>query len=276
MNSKSLKDKIRNLASLSKVDPQSLMQNFFLERILARIALSDYRSNIILKGGLLIASLIGSSKRSTMDIDVTVKNYPVEEDDIKKLIEDIIEIDANDGITFDFISIVSIREDDEYKGFRIKLNAKFERIVQHLKIDFSSGDKITPENIHYSYKSMFNDEIINILAYNIETIIAEKYETVLSRGDTNIRMRDFYDLYILKALKFDEIDFEILKSAISNTANKRNSSELLLHADEILQTVEESDVLMKLWDAYRETYPYANDIKFTDTVDAIKWIYRNI
>ncbi|MBK5251839.1 MAG: nucleotidyl transferase AbiEii/AbiGii toxin family protein [Peptostreptococcaceae bacterium] len=274
MNSRALKDKIRNLARANNIDPQSLMQNFFLERILARIAQSAYRNNIILKGGLLIASLIGSSKRSTMDLDATLKNYPADEDKIVGLIKEIIDIDVNDGITFDYVGIISIREEDEYNGFRIKLNAKFERIVQHLKIDFSTGDIITPEDIHYTYKSMFCDEIINIQAYNIETIIAEKYETVIRRGEANTRMKDFYDLYVLKALKSDEIDFKILRSAVENTVLKRNSEDLISFTGEIFQGLEKSDELMRLWNAYRETYSYANHIEYAETVEAIKWIYE--
>ncbi len=252
------------------------MQNFFLERILARISLSDYRKNIILKGGLLIASLIGTSKRSTMDLDATLKYYPVEMEKVEELVREILEIYVDDNITFEFISISSIREDDDYNGFRIKVDAKFERIIQHLKIDFSTGDKITPEDIRYEYKSMFDDEMIYIQAYNLETIIAEKYETILSRGEANTRMRDFYDLYVLKALKSNEIDFTVLRAAVENTAIKRNTQDLLEFADEILHSVQESNELLRLWDAYKKTYSYANHIEYAETVESIKWIYENI
>jgi predicted nucleotidyltransferase component of viral defense system len=156
------------------------------------------------------------------------------------------------------------------------VDAKFERIIQHLKIDFSTGDKITPEDIRYGYKSMFDDEMIYIQAYNLETIIAEKYETVLSRGEANTRMRDFYDLYVLKTLKYAEIDFMVLRTAVENTAIKRNTQDLLEFADEIIYSVQESNELLRLWNTYRETYTYANHIEYVETVEAIKWIYDNV
>jgi len=257
------------------VDPQALLQNYFLERILVRISQSSYKENIILKGGLLIASLIGSSNRSTMDLDATIKNYPMTKEDIEVLVKEIIVIDVGDKIEFELIYIKSIREEDEYNGFRVKIDAKFERILQHLKLDFSTGDRITPGDINYSYKSMFEEKTINIQAYNIETIIAEKYETILSRGEANTRMRDFYDLYILKVLRSGDIDFEILAPAIRNTAEMRNTTELLLFEDEIIQRVKESNELKKLWIVYSENFSYAKQIGFKDTIDAIQWIHNN-
>ena len=173
-------------------------------------------------------------------------------------------------------NIKNIREEDEYNGYRVKIDARFERIVQHLKLDFSTGDSITPRDISYPYKALLSDEIIYIQAYNIETIIAEKYETILSRGEANTRMRDFYDLYILKTLKSEDVDFKILRKATINTATHRNSNSILSLSSEIIKRLEKSDELKRFWDSYSKVYAYANKINYSDTIDAIKWFDKKL
>ncbi|MCH4891115.1 nucleotidyl transferase AbiEii/AbiGii toxin family protein [Acidaminobacter sp. JC074] len=247
-----------------------------MERVLERIALSKYKDFVVLKGGFLIASFIGIMNRSTMDLDATIRDYSVSESNIRSMIEDIIVIDTKDDVTFNLIGIKNIREDDEYNGYRIHLEANFERIVQNLKLDFSTGDKITPKAIKYSYNKMFGNEKIDILTYNLETILAEKLETVLSRGVANTRMRDYYDIYVLRILKGEEVDFELFRRAFENTATKRGTIDLLNFSTEVINSIEASQVLHKLWNAYSSNYSYANNIGYNDTVSAIKWLAKGI
>ena len=200
-NAMQLKALIKNLAKEKCISAQLVLQNYMLERFLERISLSSYRDNFIIKGGFLIASMVGLDTRATMDMDATIKGYPVKEDSIRKMIEEILGIPIEDGITFRLQSIHEIREDDEYSGYRASLIAEYGRMAVPLKLDITSGDKITPREIEYSYKLMWENRSISILAYNLSTILAEKLETILSRADQNTRPRDYYDVYILTKLQ---------------------------------------------------------------------------
>jgi len=272
MKPDALKSKIRNLSRKYSVNPQALMQNYFLERLLVRISKSEYQQNIILKGGMLVASIIGSELRSTMDLDATIKNRLVEENNILKMVEQIISIDANDDIEYRIISINRIIEDQDYCAFRLKIDAYLGRIIQHLKLDFSTGDKITPSEISVKYQLMFGDDSIRILAYNIETIMAEKFETVLSRSVTNTRMKDFYDLYILFSLNASTINFDILRDAIVNTAQHRGSIRAALNSNQILNQLSESAIIKNLWKNYCNEYVYAKDIDYKVLIEVLESI----
>ena len=226
-NAMSLKGIVKNIAKEKKISAQLVLQNYMMERFLERMSLSEFRDKFIVKGGLLIASIVGLDSRATMDIDATVKNYKISEDIVKEMIQEICNIDIDDDITFEFKSIYEIRENDDYTGYRVAIVAIYHPMAVPLKLDITTGDKITPGEIEYKYKLLMEDRSINILAYNLETILAEKLETVISRGEQNTRPRDYYDVYILSKLRNSEINYNLLKVALKATSEKRGSFEVL-------------------------------------------------
>ena len=268
-NAMQLKALIKNLAKEKCISAQLVLQNYMLERFLERISLSSYRDDYIIKGGFLIASMVGLDTRATMDMDATIKGYPVKEDSIRKMIEEILGIPIEDGITFRLQSIHEIREDDEYSGYRVSLIAEYGRMAVPLKLDITSGDKITPREIEYSYKLMWENRSISILAYNLSTILAEKLETILSRADQNTRPRDYYDVYILTKLQGENIDAKSLSLALSATAEKRGSAHLLSQFWDILSTVKSSSIMKSRWENYQKDFDYAKGIQFAECCDAI-------
>lgn len=209
-NAMQLKAIIKKLAKEKNISAQLVMQNFMLERLLERISMSKYQDNFILKGVFLIAAMVGLDTRATMDMDATIKGLPVNEETVRDMFEDICKIELNDEVTFSFSSIVEIRESDEYTGYRVHLTANYSPMAVPLKLDITTGDKITPREVKYCFKLLLEDRNISILAYNIETVLAEKLETVISRGDQNTRLRDYYDVYILRKLQFNNINPESL------------------------------------------------------------------
>ena len=268
-NAMQLKAIIKNIAKKKNISASLVLQNYMLERFLERVSLSQYRDNYIVKGGFLIASMVGLDSRATMDMDATIKGYPVNEESLQKMIEDIIAVPVSDDITFRFMSIGEIREDDEYSGYRVALRADYGKMAVPLKLDITTGDKITPREIDYSYKLLMEDRSISILAYNLSTILAEKLETVVSRGDQNTRPRDFYDVFILTKLRAGSIDMADLNAALKATSEKRGTTELMKKYHEIMQVVKNSDVMKRQWDNYRKDFDYATGIEFEDTCDAV-------
>ena len=264
-----LKAIIKNIAKNKNISAALVLQNYMLERFLERVSLSRYHDNYIIKGGFLIASMVGLDSRATMDMDATIKGYPVNEEAIRKMVEDIIAVPVEDAIHFCLKSVREIREGDEYTGYRVALTANYEKMAVPLKLDITTGDKITPREIEYSYKLMMEDRSIRVLAYNLSTILAEKLETVVSRGDQNTRPRDYYDIYILSKLQAENIDIDSLKAALSATTAKRGSSELMMQYAEIMRTVKSSDVMKRQWDNYRKDFDYAAGIEFEETCDAV-------
>lgn len=268
-NAMQLKAIIKNIAKKKNISASLVLQNYVLERFLERVSLSQYRDNYVVKGGFLIASMVGLDSRATMDMDATIKGYPVNEESLQKMIEDIIAVPVSDDITFRFMSIGEIREDDEYSGYRVALRADYGKMAVPLKLDITTGDKITPREIDYSYKLLMEDRSISILAYNLSTILAEKLETVVSRGDQNTRPRDFYDVFILTKLRAGSIDMADLNAALKATSEKRGTTELMKKYHEIMQVVKNSDVMKRQWDNYRKDFDYATGIEFEDTCDAV-------
>jgi hypothetical protein len=275
-NAMQLKALIKNLAKEKCISAQLVLQNYMLERFLERISLSSYRDNYIIKGGFLIASMVGLDTRATMDMDATIKGYPVKEDSIRKMIEEILGIPIEDGITFRLQSIHEIREDDEYSGYRASLIAVYGRMAVPLKLDITSGDKITPREIEYSYKLMWENRSISILAYNLSTILAEKLETILSRADQNTRPRDYYDVYILNKLQGENIDDKTLSLALSATAEKRGSAHLLSQFRDILSTVKSSSIMKIRWENYQKDFDYAKGIEFEECCNAISTLLESL
>lgn len=264
-----LKAIVKSIAKEKKISAQLVLQNYMLERFLERVSLSPFRENFIIKGGFLIASMVGLDSRATMDMDATIKAYPVSRETIQNMIEGILDAPVDDGISFERRSIGEIREGDEYAGYRVALTASYEKMAVPLKLDITTGDKITPREIEYEYKLMLEDRSICVLAYNLPTILAEKLETVISRGDQNTRPRDYYDIFILTKLQSGNIDLGTLRDALMATAEKRGSIELIKRYIEIMQVVSNSPVMNRQWDDYRKDFEYAAGIAFEETCDAI-------
>jgi predicted nucleotidyltransferase component of viral defense system len=261
-----LKDKIKNLALKNHVPAQAVLQNFMLERLLERISLSKYKDMLILKGGMLIASMVGINNRTTMDMDATLRGYPLSEETIREAFLEICAMHLDDDITLVLDHIVPIREDDEYGGYRVAIIAKYESINTPLKIDITTGDIITPDAIRYTFHSNFEDKLIEVWAYNIETILAEKVETILRRSVLNTRPRDFYDVNIIIKTQRKAIKKKIFITALNGTSKKRGSLLALQNKETILRTIQSDTIMRQRWDRYcRENY-YAKGIAFDDVI----------
>lgn len=231
-----LKDLIRNLSREKFADAQILMRNYMMERFLERISLSEYCDEFILKGGMLVAAMVGLDARSMMDLDATIKGVNVE--DIENLISSIVTVPIDDGVKFQLKSFSEIMDEAEYPGIRVSMNTTFDGVVTPLKIDISTGDTIIPREVRYSFKLMLEDRSIDIWAYNLETVLAEKLETIITRTTTNTRMRDFYDIYILEQLQGATLNLKILHDALLATAHKRGSEQYLNQGEEVFSKVE--------------------------------------
>lgn len=268
-NAMQLKAIIKNIAKEKHISAQLVMQNFMLERLLERISISKYQRNFILKGGFLIAALVGIDTRATMDMDATIKELPVNEQTVRKMFEEICKTELADDVTFSFQNIGKIREGDEYTGYRISLSANYPPMAVPLKLDITTGDKITPKEIEYQFKLLLEDRNISVLAYNLETIMAEKLETVITRGDQNTRPRDYYDIYILTKLQYSNIEPDSLKAAFKATADKRGSAVVIKDYRKIMNTVRNSEIMQRQWKNYQKDFEYATNIVFEETCDAV-------
>ena len=269
-----LKDLIRNLSRKKSADAQLLMRNYMMERFLERISLSEYRDKFILKGGMLVAAMVGLDARSTMDLDATVKGANVNVEDIENLISAIVSVPLDDGVKFQLKSISEIMDEAEYPGIRVNMTTTFDGVVTPLKIDISTGDAITPREIRYSFKLMLEDRSIDIWAYNLETVLAEKLETIITRTTTNTRMRDFYDLHILSRLHGQSIVPADLRAALIATAKKRGTEKYLADAPAAFDEVEADPNMEKLWQAYQKKFSYAADLSWHTVVESIRSLYR--
>lgn len=267
-----LKGSIRNMAAKKNLRAQEVLQMFLFERILERLANSSYRNNFILKGGLLISSMIGISERTTMDMDTTVRGIQMEEDEIVKAVKEIIAIDVSDGIEFEYESIEPIREDDAYNNFRIHLRAKYGKIDSPMKIDVTTGDVITPAAVQYEFPMLFDEKAIPVLAYTLETILAEKYETIIRRNIGTTRARDYYDLHTLYRSRKEEIRTDILKEAVLHTAKKRESTEDMQDWREIIQDIRDEPQMNLLWNNYVADNEYIGDLQFSEVLDTVNEI----
>ena len=264
-----LKGSIRSMAAKKNLRAQEVLQMFLFERILERLAVSRYHSNFILKGGLLISSMIGISERTTMDMDTTVRGIQMEADEIVTVVNEILDIDVGDGIIFEYQGIESIREDDAYNNFRVHLRAKYGKIDSPMKIDVTTGDKITPAAIRYDFPMLFEDKTVPVMAYTLETILAEKYETIIRRNIGTTRARDFYDLHTLYRSRRDEIRPEILKEAVLHTAMKRDSLDEIRDWKDILADIRAESALFRLWENYTADNKYIGKLSFGEVLDTI-------
>ena len=270
--SEQIKGAIRNISKKTGVNANSLLQMCLFEGILEKISKSKYKNHIILKGGLLISSLIGVEMRSTLDMDTTIRGLPMNEENISKILHEILEITIDADIVYRLIKLERIRKEDLYEDFCATITCRYGKINANLNIDITTGDIITPKEIQYSYEKILEEGSISILTYTIETIIAEKFETISSRNITTTRARDFYDLYMLYKLYKSKIDRNVLKEAITLTSQHRNSYSLVLQNKEIVKLFYQSDSLKNLWAKYVQNNSYAKDISFNDTIS----IYEEI
>ncbi len=275
-NIEGVKAKIRNLSKKSSLNSQEILQMYFFERFLKRLSISEYMTNFVIKGGFLISSMIGVESRTTKDLDTTVKGVPLKEDLIRKIIKEIVEKDVGDGVSFEIKDVNRIMEEEEYENFRVSLLAVADGTKATLKIDITAGDPITPKEIKFKYSGIFKNENIEVLAYSLETILAEKYETIISRNITTTRMRDFYDIYALFKLKEKEIKFETLKKAIINTSIKRGSFEIIKNSEEIIKEIKNDNYLKSLWQVYIDENKYIGNLEFETTIDVLKTLFRKM
>ena len=266
-SSKQLKDLIRNLSKEVGIEAHVLIRKYMMERFLERVSSSKYNGSFILKGGMLVAAFVGVEARATMDIDTTIKGIPVTIVDMERTITEISNIDLDDNVKFRIKKVSEIMDEAEYSGIRFSMDAVLDGAVIPLKIDISTGDVITPREIAYSYKLMFEDRTIPIMTYPIETVLAEKLETVISRSITNTRMRDFYDIHIL--LKSQNIDADILALALERTAKKRGNFNLLENAESVLKAVKSDEDMKRLWDIYQKKFKYAGEYTWDEVIHSV-------
>ena len=264
-----LKALIRNLSKKSNVEAEILLRNFMMERFLERIAISDYKHNFILKGGMLIAAMVGIDARTTMDMDAIIKGQTLSKTELTAIIEEILKIQIEDGAVFSFQGIEEIREEADYPGYRVSIGAVFDKTRQMLKIDITTGDAVTPREIEYVFKLMFEDRTISIMAYNLETVLAEKFETIITRGVTNTRMRDFYDVYVL--INTHAFEAKVFRTALDKTAEKRGTTEQMSAGTmNTIDFIMENEIMADLWQKYQKKYFYAADITWAMVIDAVR------
>lgn len=272
MNSDKLNDIIKKKSKGNNNLAHHLHQMFFFEHVLMRLEKSKYKDNIILKGGVLLSSIIGEDLRTTKDIDATLKSLPLNIDSIRSIFEDILSIDIEDNVNFEIVNIKDIRLEDEYGGFRINVKGTFDKIRNNFFIEITTGDIITPREIEYKYNSIFEDKKINIMAYTIETIVAEKFESIISKNITTTRAKDFYDLYMLMNKHKNNINNKNLVKAVKNTFNKRNTEFNIDSFKEVLEMLEENNSLKRLFTAYQQKLEYTKTVSFDDTIASISMI----
>ena len=271
-NRDSLKAKASNLSKKTNIPNKYLIQNFMFEALLKRISKSKYKNKFVIKGGLLLSSVFGVNLRSTMDLDTTIKGLPLDRDTITKVINEIISIDVEDNVRLEIENMKDIREEELYSGFEVNLKAEFDGLKTNLMIDITTGDIITYKEVEFKYSTLFDNETINIMTYNYETIIAEKFESIISRNIDNTRMKDYYDLYMFVNLKWNDINKETLRKAIINTSKARETLDYIDNASKYIELISDDERLKALWNSYQNNYEYAKDIEFVDTINAIKVI----
>lgn len=265
-----IKGRIKSVAKQNNADARTLMRIYMMERFLERLAQSEYRDNFIIKGGILVTAMIGVAHRSTMDIDISMKNLNLSAEDALRVVNQVKDIDLDDGVSFDVKDVSNIMDEMEYPGIRVTMNANVGRLITPLKIDISTGDVITPRAIEFNYDLLLEDRSISLWSYNLETILAEKLQTVLARGILNTRMRDFYDIRMLLDTYEDKVNKVVLKDAFAATCNKRGTDHLQEQAEEIIKIIEADEQLQVLWRAYQKKYSYAAEIDYASVINGVR------
>ena len=265
-----IKGRIKSVAKQNNADARTLMRIYMMERFLERLAESEYRDNFIIKGGILVTAMIGVAHRSTMDIDTSMKNLNLSAEDALRVVNQVKDIDLDDGVSFEVKDVSNIMDEMEYPGIRVTMNANVGRLITPLKIDISTGDVITPRAIEFNYDLLLEDRSIKLWSYNLETILAEKLQTVLARGILNTRMRDFYDIRMLVDTYEDKVNKAVLKDAFAATCKKRGTDNLQEQAEEIVKIIEADEQIQVLWRAYQKKYSYAADIDYASVIRGVR------
>lgn len=265
-----IKGRIKSVAKQNNADARTLMRIYMMERFLERLAQSEYRDNFIIKGGILVTAMIGVAHRSTMDIDTSMKNLNLSAEDALRVVNQVKDIDLDDGVSFEVKDVSNIMDEMEYPGIRVTMNANVGRLITPLKIDISTGDVITPRAIEFNYDLLLEDRSIKLWSYNLETILAEKLQTVLARGILNTRMRDFYDIRMLVDTYEDKVNKAVLKDAFAATCKKRGTDNLQEQAEEIVKIIEADEQIQVLWRAYQKKYSYAAEIDYASVISGVR------
>lgn len=265
-----IKGRIKSVAKQNNADARTLMRIYMMERFLERLTQSEYRDNFIIKGGILVTAMIGVAHRSTMDIDTSMKNLNLSAEDALRVVNQVKDIDLDDGVSFEVKDVSNIMDEMEYPGIRVTMNANVGRLITPLKIDISTGDVITPRAIEFNYDLLLEDRSISLWSYNLETILAEKLQTVLARGILNTRMRDFYDIRMLVDTYEDKVNKAVLKDAFAATCKKRGTDNLQEQAEEIVKIIEADEQVQVLWRAYQKKYSYAADIDYASVIRGVR------
>ena len=273
MNSMQVKDKLKNIAIKRNLDFNTLLRLYLYDRFIERLAVSKYRDNFILKGGFYLSTLFGLESRFTKDIDTAIKDANFTKENVEKMIKSIIAIDINDGALISFIEIGNIREEDQYGGFRAILNVKVDTIRENFQIDIAIGDPITPKPIVYKYCPILGDSYVDVWSYNIETVIAEKLETILRRAEANSRIRDYYDLYLIYTKGWNDVKINDLRKAVDKTFEKRNYTG---NIEEVVAILKDSEIIKNRWNLYKKKYEYANDIDYEEIMKCVEEIIKVI
>ena len=271
-----IKGRIKSVAKQNNADARTLMRIYMMERFLERLAQSEYRDNFIIKGGILVTAMIGVAHRSTMDIDTSMKNLNLSAEDALRVVNQVKDIDLDDGVSFEVKDVSNIMDEMEYPGIRVTMNANVGRLITPLKIDISTGDVITPRAIEFNYDLLLEDRSISLWSYNLETILAEKLQTVLARGILNTRMRDFYDIRMLLDTYEDKVNKAVLKDAFASTCKKRGTDHLQEQAEEIIKIIEADEQLQVLWRAYQKKYSYAAEIDYASVISDVRKLMDSI
>ena len=265
-----VKAKIKNKAGGSSDKSQIMLRIYLMERLLERVSLSKYRDNFVLKGGLLVSSLVGVDMRSTMDVDTTVKSFPLNKSLAQKILEEIMAIGLEDGVCFHITKVQDIMEGHEYEGLRFMIDCTMDKLKQTIKMDISTGDEITPKAIAYKLPLIVEDRTIELWAYNLETLLAEKLETIMVRAEANTRVRDFYDIRVLLEQDAETIDRDTMKAAFYATCKKRGSIELIGTIDDVINKIADDETMKQLWNNYRKTNYYVGALEWDDVIESTR------
>ena len=265
-----LKAKIKNKAGRDSDKSQIILRIYLMERLLERVSLSQYRDNFVLKGGLLVSSLVGVDMRSTMDVDTTVKSLPLNKRSAQKILEEIIAVKLEDRVAFRITKVQDIMEGHEYEGIRCMIECTMDKLKQTIKVDISTGDEITPRAVAYKLPLIIEDRSINLWAYNLETLLAEKLETIMVRAEANTRMRDFYDIHVLLEQDVVTIDRDTMKSAFYATCKRRKSTERIVTIDDIINKIADDEVMKQQWRNYRKTNYYVGALEWDDVIESTR------
>lgn len=271
-----VKAKIKNKAGGDSDKSQVMLRIYLMERLLERVSLSKYKDNFVLKGGLLVSSLVGVDMRSTMDVDTTVKSLTLNKELVQKILEEIMAMDLEDGVTFRITKVQNIMEGHEYEGVRFMIECMMDKVKQTIKIDISTGDEITPRAIAYKLPLIIEDRFIDLWAYNLETLLAEKLETILVRAEANTRMRDFYDIDVLLKQDAATINRDTLKTAFYATCKKRKSTEQIATIDDVIDKIADNEVMKQQWDNYQKTNYYVGALEWDDVIKSARRLRKMI